>query len=296
MSATHSRLRGRTAIAAALLLMLAGCNTLKGLQVGDVKLDPFVSAAEKLGQSGDMSEADEVSLGGHMAATLVGAVPLDRNVALQKYVNQIGRWVSLHSARPSLQWRFGVLADDTINAFAAPGGYIFVTRGLLQTLESEAELAGVLAHEIVHVTAKHHLHAVQKNNRLGAATDVLGYLGDREINKRGGQYAGAKRDVADRLLGATKELYARGLDKGDEFQADREGLTLMARAGYDPYALLAVLQKLEARTGTDSALALLLQTHPKPADRLSALAKAEVLNLRGPFASNGERYLRQFSR
>ena len=79
MSATHSRLRGRTAIAAALLVMLAGCNTLKGLQVGDVKLDPFVSAAEKLGQSGDMSEADEVSLGGHMAGTLVGAVPLDRN-------------------------------------------------------------------------------------------------------------------------------------------------------------------------------------------------------------------------
>lgn len=296
MSNTSTRLHWQVALASALLVMLAGCNTLKGLQVGDVKLDPFVSAAEKLGQSGEMSEADEVSLGGHMAATLVGAVPLDRDVALQKYVNQIGRWVSLHSSRPALQWRFGVLADDTVNAFAAPGGYVFVTRGLLQTLESEAELAGVLAHEIVHVTAKHHLQAVQQNNRLGAATDVLGYLGDREINKRGGQYAGAKRDVADRLLGATKELYARGLDKGDEFQADREGLNLMARAGYDPYALLAVLQKLEARTGTDSALALLLQTHPKPADRLSALATAKVLNERGPFASNGERYRQQFSR
>lgn len=296
MTQTSFRCAWQPLLLSALLVSLAGCNTLKGLQIGDVKLDPFVSAAEKLSQSGEMSDADEVSLGGHMAATLVGAVPLDRDTRMQKYVNQVGRWVSLHSTRPALQWRFGVLADDTINAFAAPGGYVFVTRGLLQILDSEAELAGVLAHEIEHVSYKHHLQAVQKNNRLGAATDVLGYLGDREINKRGGQYAGAKRDVADRLLGATKELYARGLDKEDEYQADREGLTLMARAGYDPYALLAVLQKLEARTGTDSALALLLQTHPKPADRLQALANAKVLNNSGRFTSNEERYRQQIGR
>ena len=280
----------------ACLTMLAGCETLKGVQIGDVKLDPFVSAAEKLSQSGDMSEADEISLGGHMAATLVGAVALDKDTANQRYVNQIGRWVSLHSSRPNLPWKFGVLADDTVNAFAAPGGYVFVTRGLLQQLDSEAELAGVLAHEIQHVIRKHHLTAVQKNNQLGAATDVLGYLGERQINKSGGEYAGAKNQVADRLLGATKALYARGLDKEDEFQADRDGLVLMAKAGYDPYALLSVLQKLEARGGDDSSLALLLQTHPRPTDRLKALASAKVLNESGPFASNEARFQQRLKR
>jgi beta-barrel assembly-enhancing protease len=276
--------------------ILVGCGALKGVQIGDVKLDPFVSAAEKLSQSGDMREDDEIALGGHMAAMLVGAVALDKDVASQRYVNRIGRWVSLHSERPTLPWKYGVLADDTVNAFAAPGGYIFVTRGLLAQLSSEAELAGVLAHEIQHVVNKHHLNAVQKNNQLGAATDVLGYLGERQINKSGGEYAGAKAGVADRLLGATKALYARGLDKEDEFEADREGLVLMARAGYDPYALLAVLQKLEARGSEDSSLALLLQTHPRPGDRLKAVANASVLNDAGPFASNDQRFQQSLKR
>lgn len=286
----QARVIGLSAIALLLITSLTGCDTLKGVQIGDVKLDPFVSAAEKLGQSGEMAEGEEIALGGHMAAMLVGAVALDKDVNAQRYVNQVGRWLSLHSKRPTLPWKFGVLADDTVNAFAAPGGYIFVTRGLLRQLGSEAELAGVLAHEIQHVTHKHHLTAVQKNNQLGAATDVLGYLGERQINKAGGDHGDAKAAVADRLLGASKALYARGLDKGDEFEADRDGLTLMARAGYDPYALLSVLQKLEARGSEDSSLALLLQTHPRPADRLKAIANASVLNESGPFASNETRF------
>lgn len=277
-------------LSASALVGVAGCNTLKGVQIGDVKLDPFVSAAEKLSQSGEFSEADEATLGGHMAATLVGAVALDPDSNRQRYVNHVGRWLTLHSKRPTLQWKFGVLADDTVNAFAAPGGYVFITRGLLQQLESEAELAAVLAHEIQHVVHKHHLVAVQKNNQLGAATDVLGYLGERQIEKSGGQYAAGKAEMADRLLGATKALYARGLDKADEFDADRSGLQLLARAGYDPYALLAVLQKLEARGSNDASLALLLKTHPRPAERLQALANASALNEPGPFASNEQRF------
>jgi len=280
----------RLVLLTALTVTLVGCGTLKGVKIGDVSLDPFVSAAEKLANSGDMREDDEIVLGTHMAAMLVGAAPLDSDVGLQRYVNQVGRWLTLQSTRPKLPWKFGVLKDETINAFAAPGGYVFVTRGLLRQLESESELAGVLAHEVQHVNHKHHLLAVQKNNQLGAATDVLGYLGERQINKSGGQYADSKKAVADRLLGATKELYARGLDKDDEFEADQNGLLLMARAGYDPYAFIAVLQKLEAAGSNDSALALLLQTHPRPTDRLKALANAPVLNSSGPYANNEERY------
>ncbi len=271
-------------------LVLSSCNTLKGVKIGDVSLDPFVSAAEKMAASGEMSEADEISLGGHMAGTLLGAAPLDPDLAAQRYVNQVGRWLTLHGSRSALQWKFGVLDDDTINAFAAPGGYVFITRGLLDVLESEAELAGVLAHEIQHVEHKHHLVAVQKNNQLGAAADVLGYLGSQQLSQRGGDYAGAKTAVADALIGATKTLYARGLDKEDEFTADRDALSLSANAGYDPYAFLAVLQKLQARSGETASLALLLKTHPQPGARLQALAASPVLNAGGSFADNGPRF------
>ncbi|NQD37605.1 M48 family metalloprotease [Permianibacter sp. IMCC34836] len=280
----------RLVILTAAAITLTGCGALKGMQIGDVKLDPFVSAAEKLSNSGEMNELDEIALGGHMAGTLLGASALDPDVNLQRYVNQVGRWVSLQSPRPGLPWKFGVLKDETVNAFAAPGGYVFVTRGLLRKLDSEAELAGVLAHEVQHVNHRHHLKAVQKNNQLGAATDVLGYLGERQINKSGGQHADAKGAVADKLLGATKALYARGLDKDDEYEADKDGIVLMAQAGYDPYAFVSVLQKLEALGSEDSSLALLLQTHPRPADRLKAIANAKVLNNAGPFAENEARF------
>lgn len=277
-------------------LLLSSCNTLKGVKIGDVSLDPFVSAAEKMAASGEMSEPDEIALGSHMAGTLLGAATLDPDLAAQRYVNQVGRWLTLHGNRSDLPWKFGVLNDATINAFAAPGGYVFITRGLLDVLDSEAELAGVLAHEIQHVEHKHHLIAVQKNNQLGAATDVLGYLGSQQLAKGGGDYAGAKTAVADAVIGATKTLYARGLDKEDEFAADRDALTLTSHAGYDPYAFLAVLQKLQARSSETASLALLLKTHPQPTARLQALETSPALNASGSFADNGPRFRKALKR
>lgn len=259
-------------------LILSACSGLKGLKVGNYDLAPVISASEKLANSQEVSEPAEIDIGMHMAATLVGAAPLLQNNEHQRYLNKVGKILSLHSNRVSLPWKFGILNDDDINAFAAPGGYVFITKGMMAQLESEAELAGVLAHEISHVTQKHHLKAVQKDNMTGAAADILGAVTDHQIAKSGGQYTGLKKGAADTIVGASRTLYARGLDRADEMSADNGAITLMTAAGYDPWAYIAVLQKLEARQASDASMALLLKTHPQPTARIKALSQLAVLS------------------
>lgn len=248
-------------------LSLLGCVPLGSFSPTQLSWGSLASAGQKL-EAADRqpSESEEVEMGRHMAAMLLGAAPLEPSASSQRYVNLVGRWLTLSSSRPQIEWRFGVLADADVNAFAAPGGYVFVTRGLLDMLTSEAELAGVLAHEIAHVTAQHHLRAMRNENLMNAAVEVGASVGNSV-----GLTGPGTREFGKKVVGAAKQLYARGLDKRDEFSADEEALRLVTRAGYDPYAFVAVMQKLEARLGNDSKLALLLQTHPSPADRLKAM-------------------------
>ena len=209
----------------------------------------------------EVNEPQEIELGGGIASSLLGAAPLLDNPALQSYVNRVGRWIALQSERPDLPWHFGVLDDADINAFAAPGGYVFITKGLLARMNSEAELAGVLAHEISHVLRKHHLQALKK----GARRELMADLANKAIKSKGGD----KR--LSKLVSAGTELYARGLDKEDEFESDRMGVVLAARAGYDPYGLPAVLQTLQSINPADSNLALMFKTHPGFDKRLELL-------------------------
>ncbi|NCN89604.1 MAG: M48 family metalloprotease [Gallionella sp.] len=209
----------------------------------------------------EVSEPQEIELGGGIASSLLGAAPLLDNPALQRYVNRIGRWIALQSERPDLPWHFGVLDDADINAFAAPGGYVFITKGLLARMNSEAELAGVLAHEISHVLRKHHLQALKK----GARRELMADLAGEAIKSKGGD------ERLRKLVSAGTELYARGLDKEDEFESDRMGVVLAARAGYDPYGLPAVLQTLQSINPADSNLALMFKTHPGFDKRLELL-------------------------
>lgn len=207
----------------------------------------------------EVDEPREVELGSEVSARLLGAAPLVRHEPVQRYVNAVGSWVARHSERPGLPWRFGVIDTDSINAFAAPGGYVFITRGLFMSLRDEAELAGVLGHEIAHVLRRHHLNAIQEKAQMGLAADVASLLAQRE-----GQNI-------DALVNAGMELYTKGLDRDDELEADRDGVVLAHRAGYAPDGLRRVLVTLEAMGGTTDALSLLFKTHPPPADRLEAL-------------------------
>jgi len=214
----------------------------------------------------DVDEKQEAEIGADYAAVLVGASPLLDNPAVEQYVNRVGRWLSLHSERPGLNWQFGVLDTNTVNAFSTPGGYVLISRGLLQRLKNEAELAGVLSHEIAHVVRKHHLTAMRKSKGMEAGANALSlYL------EQGGQRNAAAKE---KLVGGMKEVMLRGLDKDDEFEADRMGVVIAARSGYDPFGLPSVIQMLQASNPKDSELALMFQTHPDPGSRLDALDRA----------------------
>ena len=199
---------------------------------------------------------DELAVGRQIAGNLLGAAPLVNDKQLQKYVNLVGRWVADQSERPELDWHFGVIESEDINAFAAPGGYIFVTKGLYRLLENEAQLAGVLAHEIGHVVKKHHMRIIQQSRLVD--------LGGKMLSRK----AGKDNEVAQKLIGNGAEIVSRGLDKNAEYEADRMGVVLSARAGYDQYALVEVLQKMGHYNKEDDSVKLLFKTHPHPDDRL----------------------------
>ena len=211
----------------------------------------------------DFNEEQEIALGQSVASNLLGAAPLLQNPQVQRYVNQVGRWVAAQSERPGLPWTFAVMDVPEINAFASPGGYIVLTRGMLQHVHSEAELAAVLAHEIAHVLQKHHLQAIRKAAGANLTGDLIS-LGVEK--KKGGD------PILLKLAATGTELYVRGgLDKSDELEADRMAIILSTRAGYDPYGLPAVLQTLLGMNPADSGLSLLLRTHPSLNQRLGAL-------------------------
>jgi beta-barrel assembly-enhancing protease len=231
----------------------------------------------------DIDEPEEISIGRDVASRLLGAAPLVPNAGLQRYVNHVGRWLAAQTERPDLPWQFGVLDSPNVNAFAVPGGTIFITKGLLDRMRNEAELAGVLGHEIVHVLRKHHLKAIQKGAQSALAGDAMSAaLKDR---------AGPARD---KLISFGTEMYSRGLDKSDELEADRMGVVIAARGGYDAYGLPSVLQTLQAMSAQDSSLALMFKTHPAPGDRLLELDKfQETLDAHASQAQLADRFLRQ---
>jgi len=212
-----------------------------------------------------VSEEEELTMGREIAGRMLGAAPMVNDAALQAYVNRVGRWVAAQSERADLPWRFAVIDTASINAFAAPGGYVLLTRGLYDILDNESQLAGVLAHEIGHVVRRHHVSVLQKSAALSAGAQL------------------AQRDnrsaLVNNMIGTGAEVFARGLDKSAEYEADAIGVVLAARAGYNPFGLIDVLHKLAARGASDGSLALLFKTHPAPGERLGQLGEALTPNM-----------------
>ena len=268
---------GYCASVIALALLPAGCSApgptqpasggdiaksvLGGFSIGGINVGSAASAAAHAHEAyREIPEAEEIEMGNDIAAGQLGAAPRAQTSEQAIYVNNLGRWLALHSSRPDLPWHFGILEVETVNAFATPGGNVFVSRGLLMRVHSESELAGILAHEISHVALKHHLSDIQKNAQKNLALDLASV-------KSGGLTGEAARAVARVGL----EGYVRGLSREDELSADRMGVVIAARSGYEPYGLVAVLQSLAAMPQDDAALGFFLKTHPSPTDRLAAL-------------------------
>lgn len=215
----------------------------------------------------EITQEQEIEMGRGIAANLLGAAPLVDDPELQRYVNRIGLWLALQTERPDLPWRFGVMDSPNVNAFAMPGGTILITRGLYDRLRDEAELAGVLAHEISHVLRKHQLQAIKKE----MGKEWQQELASHAINSSDSAVVAR---FGDKAFKAGTEVFARGLDKADEYQADQLGMVIAARAGYNPFGLAGVLQTLDATSAQDDSVALMFATHPTAASRIERLDAA----------------------
>lgn len=206
----------------------------------------------------------------------VGAdeIAAGRMDALTEYVNQVGQIVvaaamerNTDSDRPApiAGWHFIVVDDDHINATAAPGGFIFVTTGALRLARSEDELAGLIAHEIAHVVRGHALGSIKKSRYAKMSKDLLDST--VQVNGEGiTQLTGLMEGGIDDMLDA---MFVKGYSKDTEFEADRIGMELTIKAGYDPRAMIAYLQRMQKNQDTGDGG--FYATHPKASDRITKL-------------------------
>jgi len=210
-----------------------------------------------------ISTEKEIEIGRGVAATIAGRYPVSTDAALTRYVNLVGLTVASQDPRGDITYHFAVLETPTVNAFAAPGGYVFVTRGALGLMHSEAELAGVLAHEVGHVNRRHVINQIRKSDTMREVKDQLDLTGT----------------MLDRVVGAGSDALFMGLSRGDELEADSLGLEYASSAGYDPGGLAAFISRLDQHAG-EGALADFYATHPRPnerVERLAAIAQREHL-------------------
>jgi predicted Zn-dependent protease len=207
-----------------------------------------------------LSTRNERKIGLDIAAKLLGVMPLVADAELQIYVNQVGFWVAQHSSRPDIDWNFAVLDNDSVNAFAAPGGIVFVTRGLFMHIRNEAELAAVLGHEIAHITHRHHLNALRKSQTSQEVVDWFAWAISAEDS-----------EIYKQVSSSMTEILLNGLDQDLEKEADRVGVVLAARAGYDPFSLLSVLTTLSYAKPDEVTMEMFTATHPNSESRINSL-------------------------
>lgn len=208
---------------------------------------------------------EERALGGSVAAEIVGAHGgLLRDEGITRRVNVLGKALAHYSSRPALDWRFGVLESESVNAFSAPGGYVFITRGLYELTEgNEDALAAVLAHEIAHITERHALKIVGRGEFLSGATGLAA--------QRSSDVRKVQRQLRQFDLGVEKVVRVvleKGFDPQTEYGADAAGRDLALTTGYAPGALRGVLVRLQQTTGDPKTI---FSTHPPLAERIRRL-------------------------
>lgn len=241
-------------------------------QWGDIlrKIDPNkVKAGAKVLQQStrDFTENEEADIGRMVSARILKTYPLAANDKLQRYVTLVGNTVAAYSARPTLEWHFAVLDTPIVNAFSAPGGFIFITTGSLKEIHSEAELASVIGHELAHVTQKHILKEIKRANVISSAKDLAAAT-DQGANWLNNDLGRKMGDLA------YEKLFTTGLSRRDELEADKIGAELADAAGYNNASFVTFLDGLKKLEGT-SQMRQLTATHPAPADRITAL-KPEI--------------------
>ncbi len=216
----------------------------------------------------DFTPEQEYYIGRAVAAAVLSKYPAYANTPVNQYVNTLGQMLAAASDKPEIfaGYHFLVLDSDDINAFATPGGHIFVTRGLIRCCKTEDALAAVLAHEIGHVQLRHGMQSIEKA-RITEALSVLARegattLGSREVAQLTQTFSGAISDIAGTMIG-------RGYSRAFEYQADEAAVALARQVGYNPGGLIDMLTVMDGKLkpgGPDFA-----KTHPSPRDRMNEI-------------------------
>ena len=221
-------------------------------------LDQALKKAQEQKQKYDdltFTDDEEREIGGTVSERLRARFGVAQDPAVHRYVTLVGTLLTQASSRAKLPWTFIVLDTDGVNAFASPGGFIHITRGALGLIGNEAELAGVLAHEVAHVTSRHTINAIRKN-RLVA-------LGAKEAMKNRSQVL---EQVAN---GVYEQVLENSFDRGDEREADEVAVALSRKAGYAPGALADFLARLAERNKDQAERNGLFASHPETTERVA---------------------------
>ena len=220
-----------------------------------------ISVAKKANEVRDLSmtDAEEQELGAAVSERIRTRYGVVQDAAVHRYLALVGTALAQGSTRPALPWTFVVLDTDGVNVFAAPGGYVHITRGALALVKNEAELAGVLGHEIIHVTDKHTIRAIQKSKavQMGAAETLAG-----------------SSSLMERAVTATYDnIVERGFGRAEENESDEMGVTLANKIGYAPNGLVGFLTTLKDRNQASKEKRGLFASHPEMQERLDRITK-----------------------
>lgn len=206
----------------------------------------------------------EIQFGHEVGARILGQYALLENNGLTKYVNLIASALARNANRPELTFRVAVLKSDTINAYAAPGGYIFITKGAIDQMKDEAELAAVIAHEMAHITGRHIVKELDiKGTDSSASAGITKMVGGA-----GDPAKAAFASMVDKAMGI---LFDRGYKKEDEKDADASAVMYIALAGYDPSAMVSYFDRI-ARARNEN-MTVLNKTHPSFGERIDLINK-----------------------
>ncbi len=223
-----------------------------------------------------MTDAEEQALGKEVSERIRARYGVVQDASVHRYVNLVGTVLAQASSRPNLPWTFIVLDTDGVNAFAAPGGYVHITRGALALINSEAELAGVLGHEIIHVTEKHTVRSIQKSKavQMGASETLSG-----------------SSSLMEKAVTATYDnIVERGFGRAEENESDENGVVIANKVGYAPNGLVSFLTRLKDRNKDSKEKRGLFASHPEMQERLDRLTKQIATQKLAATATNEARY------